>query len=339
MKKFLAGLVLTVILLSGCATTAPAPEESPENVVNTGMSKLSELTSYKYELDLNTDMNDPENGKLKFNIKLSGALDIKDTKDPRMDLKINGSVDAGADAKGSIDAQVMLNKTAVYAKLAKLDLEGQQMPQEFSSMFGKWWSIDIPEGALNELELALPQGSDEELTPEQRQMKQAFLEANIFSAPEYVGSDNVMGEASHKYAVTVNKDGLVAFVTKTAEIQGQTMSSEEIAEFRSALEKAVINGHIWVGSESGVINQFDGIIQVAGGADEASGTIKIRAAIGDINKPVNLNIPKDATPFPTEMLFGMMMMGAMSNSSFSADGDFEADFDYSMFDDFDDYEM
>lgn len=315
-KKFFAGALVTVgalALFSGCQQAAPAtPAKPPEEVIKEGMTKLTDVTSYAYEVALNADVKDPTTGAVKFDVTLGGAMDVKDKKDPKITLKMDGS---GSDDKGeggSGSFEVRLNKDAVFFNLMKLELKGSQaeaIPAEVKEMMSKWWKITLPEGALDEVSASLPQGSMEEMTPEQKEMKKAFEDAKIFTNPTLVGTESVKGENSYHYTVTVDKKALSAFVAKAASMQGETMSEGDLKEMEAGLAQLDVKADVWVGQTSGVMNQMSGTMNLKADASGATGTIGFRLTLSDINKPVTVTAPADATEFPVEEFLGPLMMG------------------------------
>jgi hypothetical protein len=315
-KKFFAGALVTVgalALFSGCQQAAPAtPAKPPEEVIKEGMTKLTDVTSYAYEVALNADVKDPTTGAVKFDVTLGGAMDVKDKKDPKITLKMDGS---GSDDKGeggSGSFEVRLNKDAVFFNLMKLELKGSQaeaIPAEVKEMMSKWWKITLPPGALDEVSASLPQGSMEEMTPEQKEMKKAFEDAKIFTNPTLVGTESVKGENSYHYTVTVDKKALAAFVAKAATMQGETMSEGDLKEMEAGLAQLDVKADVWVGQTSGVMNQMSGTMNLKADASGATGVIGFRLTLSDINKPVTVTAPADATEFPVEEFLGPLMMG------------------------------
>lgn len=315
-KKIFAGALVTVsalALFSGCQQAAPAtPAKPPEEVIKEGMTKLTDVTSYAYEVALNADVKDPTTGSVKFDVTLGGALDIKDKKDPKMTLKLDGS---GSDDKGeggSGSFEVRFNKEAVFFNLMKLELKGSQagaVPPEVTEMMSKWWKITLPPGALDEVSASLPQGSMEEMTPEQKELKKAFEDAKIFTNPTLVGTESVKGENSYHYTVNVDKKGLAAFVSKAAAMQGETLTESDLAEMEAGLEQLDVKGDVWVGQTSGVMNQMSGTMNLKPDSTGVAGTISFRLTLSDINKPVTVTAPADATEFPVEEFLGPFMMG------------------------------
>lgn len=326
-RKFsLAGGVIAlsaVMVFSGCQQAAQ-PQKAPEEVVKDGMKKLTEVTSHQFEFEVKGDLTGPQGEKpekVKFTISLAGGADMKDNKDPKINLKLNGSGNADADTFDGA-AEFRLNKEAVFFTLAKLNVKGgeEAIPQEFLDMYvGKWWKMTLPPEALEELTANLPEGgSQENLTPEQLKSKELFENTQFFKNIKFVGVEAVKGEQSFHYSAELDKDAFMAFAVKAAEQQGEPMSESDKQEMADGMKMFDFVGNVWVGQTSGVLNQVSGDFKLAtDAADQPTGTISVRMTLWDFNKPVTVQAPSDAEEFPIEQLLGGMLGGAaMGDPSF-----------------------
>ncbi len=315
---FASGLAAFVaaMVFAGCAATAPAPEKVPEEVLKDGMVKMADLTSYKYDVSMKGDMEDPVSGDVKFDVKMNGSVDVKDMKNPKVSVKLDGSAEDGTGMSGSMKAEFMMNKQAVYFNLMNLDLgEEGLLPPDVTDYMSKWWMIALPEGFLDEMEEASG-GVD----MDNAEFKKVLEDSKVFATPEYVGSESVMGDPSWHYKVNIDKKAFLQFAREASEAQGETVSDAEFAEAEAVVENVDIKGDVWVSSTSNVINKFVGSVDFEGGEGEASGTLDMEFMLGDINKPVNLNIPSGAEEFPVEaVLEPLQMMGSMGDSSMMYD--------------------
>lgn len=301
--KSVVGSLALVAVLAGCAA-APPPEKPAEEVLKDGLTNLADVTAYSYDLSLKGDLTDPAGEKLNFDVKLDGALDSTDPMDPRVVLKLDGTASDSTGMGGSAKGELRMDKESLYFNVMNLDVEGEELPTEFTELFNKWWMMPIPPGTFDELDVTLSSADEEQ----KAELKKNLQDISLFATPEFVGTDNVMGEASHHYKVNIDKEGLLKFTKAAAEAEGEVVTDAEFAEARAELEKVDISGDVWVGSESGVVNKFEGTINMKGGAGEPSGTINISLSIGNINKAVTVEAPADAEEFPAEQIFGAMMM-------------------------------
>lgn len=318
MRKFsktlaASGLVVLSLGMTGCQNLgAPAaPQKAPEVVLQEGMAKLADVTSYGYDLGLKGDLTGPAGQppeKVNFDLKLKGNVDAKDPKDPRFNLSLSGSMMADADG-GSGELSFRLNKDALFINLMKLDGKGSvTIPEEMKEqLIGKWWTLPIPPEALEEMAKSMPQGGSENLTEEQKKMKELVDQTKFFKNVEYKGMESVGGEQSYHYTGMLDEDAFMAFVAKAAEMQGQPMSEGDQAEMKEAMQYVDFSGDMYVGQNSGVLNKVKGNLTFTQDAEKStpSGTITIEFMVSDLNKPVTVEVPADAQPIPMEALGGL----------------------------------
>lgn len=307
-RRFAAGMIvlsMSAVFLSGCQQPPPT-DQQPEIVIREALLKFVDVNSYRYELELKGDMNDPLSGKVLVDILLAGVVDVMDPSDPKFSMKVDGSVNPEEGDGGSASGEVIISKEAMYANLSSLNIEGDvgAMPPELEEMLGKWFKVPMPEGTFDELSEVVPSTGDEE---QKAAVKSAIEEVNLFAEPKYVGTENIMGESSYHYSAKFDSDAFLEFAKKTAEAQGEVVSEQEIAMAKAEFEKLDIVADIWVGTQSGVVTQFVGNMKF--NDEQVGGELMLRITLGGINEPVSLNIPQDAEEFPLEGLLGPALMG------------------------------
>lgn len=316
-KMLLAGVVTlsAALFLNGCSQGAP--QKSAPEVLKEGLKKLSMVTSYRFESNIKVDINGPKDNppeKVKGEIKLSGGADAKDKQDPKFDLNfdISGNADVQAVAAAG---QVILNKGVLYANLAKLVLpEGSGSSMDLLNIYiNKWWKFTLPENVKKELSMNLTKSDDASLTAKQKEIKDLFLNTDFLSNPTFVAVESVKGESSYHYRVNLNNKAMVEFVKKVAVLEEKPISEAEVKEAEAALAKLLISGDVWVGVTSGMLNQMSMEIKMNGNTDGAvpdpSGTISFSITFFDLDKPLTLVEPKDATEFPIESILGPLLGG------------------------------
>jgi hypothetical protein len=121
----------------------------------------------------------------------------------------------------------------------------------------------------------------------------------------------------------LNKKGYVDFIKKSAEDNGESMTAADLAETEKKLENVNFAGDVWVGSQSGVLNQFKGTLKLVGGVDESSGTMSLNFTLGNINKAVTVDAPADAKEF-TESMLVPIIMTFQGGAALPADGEIPA---------------
>ncbi|MBD3270477.1 hypothetical protein GF376_03040 [Candidatus Peregrinibacteria bacterium] len=306
--KIMAVGSLATLAFAACQQ-APSTDMPPEEVIQTGLSNLSEVNAYSFDISMNADLQGPEGqppAEVDFNMDAEGSIDINNPNDPKLNLKMNGDFSADADG-GSAEFELRMNKENVYMNLMSLTGEGQvEVPDEMVSMFvNKWWTLPVPPEALEELSNTLPQGNDENLTPEQREMKELVDNTNFFKDIEYVGYENVMGVASYHYTANLDKTAFAEFITEAAQIAGESISEAEMQEINNGLEGIEFNGDMYVAQDSMILNRVSGTVTIdTEDPNNPTGTVKFDFIAGNFDESVVVEVPENATPVPLDQLFG-----------------------------------
>ena len=307
----------SAIFLAGCQQGQPS--KSPEEVLKGGMAKLFSLSSYNFDIAIKGDLNGPTGekpAKVGFNVSMNGGLDVKDVQDPKFNLLIDGS--GNADEQGGAGTfEMRLNKDALFADLSKLQLQGEAaLPKEFTDNYvGKWWKLSIPPGSLKDLSTSVPQGDDSKLTPEQKKVKDLFVNGKFFKDLAYVGNDDVKGEQSYHYRATFDKDAFSTFIKQAAESEGKTVSDQDMKQLNDSMKKFDFAGDVWVGITSGVLNQLSGDFKLTNVAPaEPGGTINVRVSLWGFNQPVMVTVPTGAVEFPVQQLLEGMSLTSDLNA-------------------------
>lgn len=300
-----SGLLVVSLGIAGCQN---APQQSPDDVLQAGIAKLSSVASYNYNAGLKGDLNGPAGkapAKVSFDLAFTGGIDLKDAHDPRFNLNGKGSMMADADG-GTGEVAFRLNKDAIFADLMSLDGKGSvTIPDQMKAqMVGKWWTMAVPAGALDEVAKALPQGDVANMTDDQKQMKALFDQTKFFKNVKYVDMQSTGGEQSYHYTGDLDKDAFMTFVQKAAELQKQPMDDAGKASLKNDMQNFDFNGDMYVGQASGVLNKVQGNLVFKANADNSapSGTLLVSFELSNLNKPVTVEVPKDAQPIPTEAL-------------------------------------
>ena len=303
------GLLVMSIGLAGCQDIgAPVPAKAPEVVLQEGLAKLASLTSYSYNVSLKGDLKGPAGQppeKVMFNAAANGGIDTKDSKDPRINLVLKGDMTADKDG-GDAEISFRMNKDNMYMNLKSLNGKGAvTIPEEVKQQFlAKWWSMPVPPEALAEMAKAVPQGDTANMTDEQKKMKALIDGTKFFKNVAFVGMEDVSGESAYHYTGALDKDAFSAFVVKASELQGKTVSEEEKTQMKTSLETFDFSGDFYVGKTSGTLLKVKGNLTIKENAEKSSpsGSVTVEGSVSDLNKPVTVEVPADAQPFPTEAL-------------------------------------
>jgi hypothetical protein len=310
-----------LLIIAGCQQGPAAPSKSGTDVIKDGMKKLMEVTSGNYDVALKADIQDKDAGSTKIDVTFGGVLDIKDQQDPKISLKLSGSGSSG-EANGANGAlELRLNKTALFFNLMSLEMKGQQaLPDEMKAYLAKWWKITIPEEQRAEIFKSIPQGGTQQtLSPEQQKVKDLVDQTSFFSNPTFIGTEDVKGEQSYHYSVTLDKKATVDFIVKMAALQGEaTPTAAEIADMNKTFETLDLTGDVYIGTVSGVLNKFSGTLKLNKVGDtETTGTVNVSITLGGVNQPVTLEEPAGAEEFPVDQIMGAMAGGVSATGDTS----------------------
>ncbi len=314
-KVALASSMMALALLAGCqqgTNVSNEPSKPPVEMLKEGAANLTAVNSDKFDIALMADIKDPVSGNVKFDARLEGSADKKDLADPKLNLKFNGNFDSGAGQGGSAQLEVRMDKTNLFFNAMKLDVKGETLPPEVVTYLNKWWKIAIPAGTLEQMKAEMP--SDAMMQSQEAEMKKAIAESNFISDAKFVGLEDVKGEKSYHYTANLDKKAFLAFIQKVSAEQGQTISAEEMKQAEADMEKVDMKFDGWVNASTNTLNKVKVELNAKStSASEASGVMSLEATIYDVNKPVTIEAPANATDFPVEqfmMPIMMMMQGA-----------------------------
>lgn len=315
-----SGLLMLSVGLTACQTDSSNPsilspknEEAPEVTLQNAVNKMSDIKSYGFDVTMSGDLTGPTGEspeKVGFNFNLNGGVDMVKVEDPRLNLNIKGAFNADQD-KADAEFQLKLNKDAIYANLVALNASGSmEIPEEYKSMIvNKWWTLPVPPEVLEELKNSMPQDSEENLTPEQKQIKELMEKTQFFKNVKRVGNETVAGEESVHFTADLDKDAFASFVEEVAKIQGEEFTESDRNELKEGLNLFNFSGDLYVGSKSGVINKMKGTIDFNDKENSGvAGKIELEASVSNINESINIEVPENAEDVPMEALGSLLSM-------------------------------
>ncbi len=315
-KKFLSLLAITsiTVVFSACSSAENgdevsvegAPDKTPEEVVKEAMNNSYDVTSHSYEVNVSSNSS-VEGQELSFEATLSGVQDLSDPLHPVMSLKLDGSGNLDGGTEQNVSAEVRLTNDILYFVLSEIsDFDGA-LPQEMvAGYIGQWWQMAVPPGSFEYNSFAIG-GEDENLTEEQKKMKELLKNTQFFKDVEYLGVD----KDSYHYKAVLDKEAVKEFVVKAAEIEGQVVTADDKAELDEGIEMINLEGEVWVDTKLMIVRGMAGTVTVDDSGE--SFAVQFDAWMDDINEAVEVEAPKDATEFDPFMLLGGM--GAFSMPS------------------------
>lgn len=289
--------------LFGCST----PPKLEEEIVKDGIKKFTELTSYNYEVGLKGDTKDAT-GSGKFDLALVGAIDVKDTYDPKIMLAFTGSAIDSSGIGGSAAFDLRAGKEAVYFNVKQFDVPSLSL--DFAKYFAKWWKITLPEEAFDDV-AAVSSKREAELIAQRQELQKLVDETNFLAAVRLVENDNIKDEQSDHYSATINKDAFRDFVKESGALQATVIPSSELQQFDESVEKLDVKADFWIDTASEVMDRLKLEFKNADGSE----TMTLMLTLSDLNKPVILDVPSAAEEFPLrefiEPLMGLITGGGL----------------------------
>lgn len=302
MNKFfrsVAVLTTVAVFAAGCSVGGGS-DLNPEDVVRDGLANFYDVTSYSYDVSFYGDA-DVEGDSVTFDVNLDGSQDVYNPQDPKITLKLVGSGTLNGGEEQSVDAELRLTKDNMYLMISELtDFDGLAPAEVTAPFIGKWWSMVLPPGTFDD---ALALGDDANLTPEELATKELMKETVFFTDLKDLGMD----DGSYHYSGTlIDEDAMVEFVKKAAEINGETLSEDDITEarenFKELFEMMDLEVEIWVDKDTMTLSGLAGAVDFE--KDEDIIEMEFEVYFDDINEPVTVEIPEDSEVFDPLMLLG-----------------------------------
>jgi len=296
----ITGLV-SVLAFAGCQAGQPAGE--PDDVVNGSLTKLTDVTSYSVETSVDGALT--TNGDtLNFKANLDTDQDFSDLEDLKFRVAFDG--DASSDSKenpvsGNVKLEVKVLDKTVYFSIDPSTKLTDIVPDEMlEKLAGQWWSYPLPEEAVKEFASEMPSisGNDEDLTPEQKEVKELVKTAKFFKNSKYLGSDKY----GYHYSVEFDADGIIAFAKKASEVNGTTFDEDAVKSIKDAVAMVDKGLEIWVAKDTMAFSGIKGSVNVD--SDGVTGLVNLDFHLMNLNKSIKVTSPKDAKEFDPSMLYG-----------------------------------
>lgn len=305
--------------MTGCSS-APAPEKDPTQVVKEAFDAIYDAKTMGYEVSMkgtSVSTNKPEQN-LNFSIKVTGKEDSTDPKISIFSMDLDGSGSLGGSKKESVGAGFMQNDKDVYFSIKNISDFGGSLPSSSTKAFvGKWWKIALPEGGFDELlngATATKKADDSKNTD--NKLNEVLKSYTLYKDVTYVGSD----WGDYHYKAVLDKTEARKFLLKFMEVGGKTLKPEELDTLDKALVATTMNADIWVNEETMILSKIESKLDLksdgnlAAGVEGGSVSMSINVKFNDINKPVTLTAPKNATEFDVMAFLGAIMMAMPQNT-------------------------
>lgn len=308
-KLFIA-FFTSVMFLSACA--APSGE-APETVIKNTQSKVRDIKAADVSAVLTMKGIDQEDA-IDFTAK--GDLQIDHMVDTDKKISANLDIDGSLKAKeqamtGAVALAIKIVGQEFFFKLDKFDSDDPSFA-EYKMLIdpfkGKWLKLAsdfVPENIKN------IQGKDEEALAMERQLKDAFANADIFEVAKEYGTEKMNGLDVYHYGLKIKKDGLKNYYKELATIRGEEVTEEEADESVGFVD-SISNVEVWIGMKDYYV--YKAVVDSAGENtdDGVAADISLAYMANSYDQAVQIEAPAGAEEFnPLVLLMGMQMTGNM----------------------------
>lgn len=187
---------------------------------------------------------------------------------------------------GALEITV-IDKDQVYINLSAFDMQPQNTlipPTALSAFIGKWWQL--PGGGTSTAGVA-------DVTPDPSLLR---MQAEVVSVTKDLGAEMIDGKPAYHYAVTVNQEKLLDYMSALAEAKGAEFDRAVVAKEMTGL---TASGELWI--DAVTFNLVRAAWQVkslafaavSGGTFSGNFTVDLRKH----NQPLEVKPPEGALPF------------------------------------------
>lgn len=317
-KKACASILLISIIgvMTGCSST-PAPEKDPTQVVKEAFDAISDAKTASYTLKMEANSvsaNTPEQD-LYISFEMKGKGDATNPKAPISAVDFTGSGALTGQKKQTVSGGFAQNDKDIYFAIKKIsDFNGSLPSSTTQSFVGKWWKITLPEGGFDELLKGSGLGGSTSVKTDTQnfneEIKGLFKTYTFYKDVAYVGSD----WGDYHYKAELDKTEARKFFLKSVEISGQTLKPEEIDSLDKVLAEMTLPMDIWVDAETMILSKLKSRFDIKSegnattGAQGGSVSLDIVFEVDDVNEPMTIAMPKNATEFDVMAFLGAIMM-------------------------------
>lgn len=316
-KLLKSGVVLVAVLalFTSCSWFDKGPGDAKE-IVTEGFKKVQEVKSGDYVMSLNGEMSPADNEKgeevsknglekLVFDVVFSGVYDSNDSKNPKFTLALTGKGSLNGGKEENLKAEVRGAGTDMYLVLDSMSDFGNPMYTAFtSSIIGQWYKIAMPEGTA----ASYLNKSEEDMTPEEKEMKELFQNTSLWKKVKYKGEETVDEVDSYKYSVVLDKGALKEFFVKSAEISGNSMLAGGTNSLDKFLDNMEFEGFAWIAKSDMTFRKLSGEVEIED-IEGVDAELTMTYSISNLNGTVSVEVPEDAKEFDPMSLLGGLGAG------------------------------
>jgi len=304
-------LVSSVVFV-GCGAS-DSPAEDPSVLIQQSLYNWGEVSSFRYKLGADADMNvEASGGKIAFEIDFSGAVSQKDPEKPGFELSTVAKLKDPNKKEYKFDLAVKNVSSNFYIKLLDLPEIPDFQTDALKDFVGPWWKIDSTQlGEVPETFSGLIGKPSAALDEKEKQVRELIKTASFFKDIEYKGTESVNGYDCYVYSVSENDDGLMNYISKAVEIQGQDASAVDVDGFKEFLAMSSFEGEIYLDLASTTFVRIVGDLIFTDPQTNDSGTLSVDLNFSDLNQPFSVEAPTDFKDFDIASFFGAFLQSSI----------------------------
>lgn len=316
-----AGVVVGVGVIAGGVFAYQYYYPSPKTVLTKMATATANIKAFRFSAvaDVKTTTTAPkidvgfpfpEN----FVVNTSGAVDVRDTKSPALDLTISGNATVGGD---QIPAGVNVRYVGsmLYLRLNDAPNVG---PIDLSFLKGQWIKIDVA-AMLKQFGVDLSKATTKGSPPsieDINTIRQVLLSSNVFTITATLPSENIAGVGTYHYAFTIDKQQVMMVMGKIAEVLNKKpLDATERADLQKSLNAIdSISGELWIGKTDFYVRQVKYTLVVKETPESKwGGTVIETIQLSNYNTPDQIVAPTPVKPI--EEIIGPFMQSVLGGGA------------------------
>ena len=301
--KYLFAMAVALFTLSACGQSL----ESPENVISKAKEAITEVESGRLDVTATAEGNNGTDDLL-FEGVLELAFDQHDEDAPVADVHVDvsGEMQAGEKSlNGDLDFDFVTLGQDYYVKLNSFSTNDDSLTamQPFVDLYmGKW--LYIAEDFIPE-DIRGLQEQDEAAKLRQKQLKELFVETELFDVVKEYGIEKLNGYSVYHYGLSPNMNGFKDYMTKAAVIDGRELTVQEVEEGIEVLQY-IKQAEVYIDVEDYYV--LKSVFLFSGEAlNEDSGLdVEVVMEGADYNETISVEAPEGAEEFnPLALMMGL----------------------------------
>lgn len=316
--KSLALILVAAFTLSACSGT----KESPEVVIQKFKEAVKEIQSVDASLQVNMKGTDDQD-EIDFSFFADAKIDRRDSSmnKAEVNLRMDGNLSAGGKTiDGKLTVAVITLGEDFFFNLSKLettDPSAQSFLPLVQPYMGKWLHLASDFVPQNIRDL---QSEDEEAMMKEEELKNLFVNSNLFEVNKQFGVESLNGKKVYHYGIKLNEQALKDYIRESATIDGSEMTDEEVEEAAS-IAKSVTNVEMWIGVKDYYL--YKGVASISGEDLDQGVESQITATYTakSYNSKLKISAPTDAEEFnPLAIMMGGLELPPLDVLGGSLDG-------------------